>query len=100
MGASDPRLAESGGLHAGIKLITVSRGELPEWHLAEGWLQMVFGDAHPVGADGGSERRRGQKLVQQVPEGDTTTSIKAAARVHDHTPQGVLGLRPRAVNRA
>jgi hypothetical protein len=100
MGASDPRLTESGGLHAGIELIAVSRGELPEWHLTEGGLEVAFGHAHPVSAGGGSECRRGQELVQQVPEGDTATSIKAAARVHDHTLQGVLGLRSRAVNRA
>jgi hypothetical protein len=90
MGASDPRLTEPGGLHAGIELIAVSRGELPERHLAEGGLQVAFGHAHPVGSGGGSERRRGQELVQQIPEGDTTTSVEAAARVHDHALEASL----------
>jgi len=93
-------LAESGGLHARIELIAVSRGELPERHLAEGGLQMAFGDAQPVGSRGRPECRRGQELVQQVPECDATTSIKAAARVHDHALERVLGLRSRAVNSA
>ena len=90
MSAPDPRLAEPGRSHAGVELIAVSRGELPKRHLPEGGLQVAFGDAHPVGSRGGPECRRGQELVQQVPECDTTTSIKAAARVHDHALQRVL----------
>jgi hypothetical protein len=100
MSASDPRLTEPGGLHAGIKLVAVPRGELPERHLAEGGLQMAFRDAHPVSPGCGPERRRGQKLVQQIPNGDATAPIEAAARIHDHPLEGVLGLRSRALNRA
>jgi hypothetical protein len=100
VGASDPRLTESSGLHASIELIAVSRGELPERHLAESRLQVALSNAHPVGPGGGPERRRGQELVQQVSEGDTTTSVEAASRVHDHALEGVLGLRSRAVNGA
>jgi len=100
MRASNPRLAEPGGFHAGIELIAVSRGELPKRHVAEGRLQVAFSDAHPVGSSGRSERRRGQELIQQVSESDTATSVKATARVHDHALQRILGLRSRAVNSA
>jgi hypothetical protein len=90
IGASDPRLTEPGGLHAGIELIAVTRGELPERHLAEGGLEVALSDAHPVGPGGGPERRRGQELIQQVPEGDPTTSVEAAAS----GPRPCTGGRP------
>ena len=100
MGAPDPRLTEPGGFHTGIELIAVSRGELPKRHVAKGGFQVTLGHAQPVGTRGRPERCRSQELVEQVPEGDTTTSIKAAARVHDHSLQRVLGLGSCAVNRA